>query len=83
MPLALFLGTGEATLTVLDGGALARDTAFAEFDSSMALAPGTDLTLVPGNHVYVPAAVPGTFSAESSVSCIIVGLDFAAIGSDG
>ncbi len=48
----------------------------------MPLPPGTGVTLVPGNHIYVPATASGTLTAMNPVSCILVGLDFSAIDSD-
>jgi hypothetical protein len=81
MPLALFVESGEAVLNVPDVGALARDTSFAESDSSMAVPPGTDLTLVPGNHVYIPATTSGTMSAATAVSCLALALNFSLVGS--
>lgn len=72
----------EAAIKVREAGALARDISFAEHDSSMPLPPGTGVTLVPGNHIYVPATASGTLTAMNPVSCILVGLDFSAIDSD-
>ena len=82
MPLALFVEEGDATLNAIHDGALARDTSFAEYDSSMLVPSGTNLTLVPGNHVYVPATASGTLSATSPVTCLLVGLDFGAAWND-
>ena len=83
MPLALYVEEGEAALNAVHEGALARDTSFAEFDASMAVPSGTGLTLVPGNHIYVPATASGTLSATSALSCLLVGLDFGAAASGG
>lgn len=83
MPLALFLEEGEVTVNAVHDGMLARDVGFAPGDRTVWLASGQDVSLVPGNHVYIPGTGADTISATGEVSCLMVVLDLTAVASGG